>query len=87
MTDCYDIEGMIGDQLLNENYKTLLGTLNDEQTTAARAMQRAWIAYRDTNLPVYDDKIRGSMSIMMHASCVTRETARSAMLLRFFSGL
>jgi uncharacterized protein YecT (DUF1311 family) len=87
MTDCYDIEGMIGDQLLNENYKTLLGTPNDEQTTAARAMQRAWIAYRDTTCQFYDDKIRGSMSIMMHAACVTRETARRAMLLRFFSGL
>jgi uncharacterized protein YecT (DUF1311 family) len=50
-------------------------------------MQRAWIAYRDTTCQFYDDKIRGSMSIVMHAACVTRETARRAMLLRFFSGL
>jgi uncharacterized protein YecT (DUF1311 family) len=80
MADCYDIEGAIWDQLLNENYKTLLGRLDDEQTTAARAMRRAWIAYRDTTCRFYDDKIRGSMSVMMHAACVTRETARRAML-------
>ena len=64
----------------HENYKTLLGRLDDEQTTAARAMRRAWIAYRDTTCQFYDDKIRGSMSVMMHAACVTRETARRAML-------
>jgi uncharacterized protein YecT (DUF1311 family) len=85
--DCYDIEGQIWDTLLNENYKTLLGTLDDEQTAKARAMQRAWIAYRDSTCQFYDDKIRGSMSIMMHAACVTRETARRAMLLDFFSRL
>jgi uncharacterized protein YecT (DUF1311 family) len=50
-------------------------------------MQRAWIAYRDTTCQFYDDKIQGSMSLMMHAACVTRETARRAMLLKFFSGL
>jgi uncharacterized protein YecT (DUF1311 family) len=87
MADCYEIEGAIWDQLLNENYKTLLGTLDDQQTGQARAMQRAWIAYRDTTCRFYDDKIRGSMSIMMDAACVTRETARRAMLLQFFSGL
>ena len=50
-------------------------------------MQRAWIAYRDATCQFYDDKIRGSMSIMMHAACVTRQTARQAMLLDFFSRL
>jgi uncharacterized protein YecT (DUF1311 family) len=87
MADCYEIEGAIWDQLLNENYKALLGTLDDTQTGKTRAMQRAWIAYRDSTCGFYDDKIRGSMSIMMHAACVTRETARRAMLLQFFSRL
>ena len=85
--DCYDIEGAVWDRLLNENYQTLLGTLDDEQTKQARAMQRAWLAYRDATCQFYDDKIRGSMSIMMHAACVTRQTARQAMLLDFFSRL
>jgi uncharacterized protein YecT (DUF1311 family) len=87
MADCYTIEGVIWDGLLNENYKNLLGTLDDEQTGKARTMQRAWIAYRDSTCQFYDDKIRGTMSIMMHAACNTRETARRAMLLAFFSGL
>ena len=73
--------------LLNENYKSLLDGLDSEQAIKARAMQRAWIAYRDTTCGFYDDKIRGSMSNMMHAACHTRETARRAMLLDFFSGL
>jgi len=87
MADCYAIEGTIWDGLLNENYKKLLATLDDEQTAKARAMQRAWIAYRDSTCQFYDDKIQGTMSIMMHAACNTRETARRAMLLDFFSRL
>jgi len=87
MADCYAIEGAIWDGLLNENYKKLLATLDDAQTGKARAMQRAWIAYRDSTCEFYDDKIQGTMSIMMHAACNTRETARRAMLLDFFSRL
>jgi len=87
VADCYAIESRIWDDLLNENYKTLLGELDGAQTVKARAMQHAWIAYRDTTCQFYDDKIQGSMSLMMHAACVTRQTARQAMLLEFFSRL
>jgi uncharacterized protein YecT (DUF1311 family) len=85
--DCYRIEGAIWDGFLNDNYKSLLDTLDKDQTAKAQAMQRAWIAYRDTTCQFYDDKIQGSMSLMMHAACVTRETARRAMLLKIFTGL
>ena len=87
MADCFQIEGVIWDDLLNENYKGLLATLDDEQTAKARAMQRAWIAYRDTTCGFYADKIQGTMAGFMEAACVTRETARRAMLLAFFSRL
>ena len=87
MADCYWIERVIWDQLLNDNYKTLLDGLDSEQAAKARAMQRAWVAYRDTTCGFYDDKIRGTMSGFMHAACDTRETARRALLLAFFSGL
>jgi uncharacterized protein YecT (DUF1311 family) len=50
-------------------------------------MQRAWISYRDTTCQFYYDKIQGTMAQMMIAACVTRETARRAMLLSFFSRL
>ena len=87
VVDCYLVENSIWDALLNENYKSLLETLDDGQTAKARAMQRAWTAYRDTTCQFYDDKIQGSMSITMHAACVTRESARRAMLLKFFGQL
>jgi uncharacterized protein YecT (DUF1311 family) len=87
MADCYSIEGVIWDSLLNENYKMLLATLDDEQTDKARAMQRAWIDYRDTTCGFYHDKIQGTMAGFMEAACVARETARRAMLLAFFQRL
>jgi uncharacterized protein YecT (DUF1311 family) len=87
MADCYEIEGNIWNDLLNENYKTLLGELDADQTAKAKAMQRAWIAYRDTTCQFYYDKIQGTMAVMMIAACVTRETARRALLLDFFSRL
>jgi uncharacterized protein YecT (DUF1311 family) len=85
--DCYRIENLIWDGLLNDNYKALLDTLDDGQTAKARVMQRAWAAYRDTTCQFYDDKIQGSMAVAMSAACVTRESARRAMLLGFFSRL
>jgi uncharacterized protein YecT (DUF1311 family) len=85
--DCFIIEERIWDDLLNENYKGLLETLDEDQTAKARAMQRAWLAYRDTTCGFYDDKIQGTMSINMHAACATRETARRALLLKFFTRL
>jgi uncharacterized protein YecT (DUF1311 family) len=87
MADCYQIEGVIWNSLLNANYKAQLGELDDRQTAKARAMQRTWLGYRDTTCQFYDDKIQGSMAVMMIAACVTRETARRAMLLDFFSRL
>jgi len=87
VVDCYRIENTIWDELLNDNYKSLLESLDNDQSAKARAMQRAWLAYRDTTCQFYDDKIQGSMAIAMDAACVTRETARRAMLLKFFSRL
>jgi uncharacterized protein YecT (DUF1311 family) len=84
LVDCYRIEGSIWDDLLNRNYKRLLDTLDDEQTTKARAMQRAWIAYRNTTCQFYWDKIRGTMANSMQSACAARESARRAMLLDFF---
>ena len=85
MVDCYRIETLIWDGLLNENYKSLLEALDEDQTAKAQAMQRAWIAYRDTTCQFYYDKIQGTMANMMIAACVARESARRAMLLKFFT--
>ena len=85
--ECYEREATIWDKLLNDNYKLLLAELDQEQAAKARAMQRAWLAYRDTTCQFYVDKIQGSMASPMQAACVTRETARRAMLLDFFARL
>ena len=85
--DCYRTETAIWDDLLNENYKNLQATLDDDQTAKLRAMQRAWIAYRDTTCGFYWDKIQGTMANTMISACEARETARRAVLLFFFSTL
>jgi uncharacterized protein YecT (DUF1311 family) len=85
--DCYNAETAIWDNLLNENFKKLVATLDNDQTEKARAMQRAWIAYRDTTCNFYYDKIQGTMANMMISACTARETARRAVLLAFFSTL
>ena len=85
--DCYDAETAIWDNLLNANFKKLVATLDDDQTEKARAMQRAWIAYRDTTCHFYADKVQGTMANPMITACTARETARRAVLLQFFSAL
>ncbi len=87
MADCYYIEASIWDALLNDNYKSLLGTLDAEQTEKARAMQRDWIASRDSTCNFFADKIQGTMAVPMTAECVAEETARRAMQLKIFGGL
>ncbi len=82
--DCYRVEWVIRDNLLNENFKNLTSALDNQQTAKLRAMQQAWIIYRDTACNFYMDKIQGSMAIPMAAACAARETARRALLLRFF---
>ncbi len=82
--NCYRVEWAIWDNLLNENFKNLLGSLDGQQTAKLRAMQQAWIAYRDTTCNFYMDKIQGTMAIPMGAACAVRETARRAMLLQAF---
>jgi len=82
--DCYRIETVIWDAILNENYKELMAALDDkEQAQKLKDMQRAWIAFRDATCDFYWFKIRGSMSVPMTAACQLRETARRALLLAF----
>ena len=85
--DCYRLETAIWDDLLNENYKSLAADLDDEQKAKLRDMQRAWIAYRDSTCGFYYTKIQGTMAAPMGAACAARETARRAVLLKFFSSL
>jgi uncharacterized protein YecT (DUF1311 family) len=84
---CYHVEQDIWDELLNENFRVLRDGLDDAQKVKLRDMQRDWIAYRNTTCGFYYDKIQGTMANEMTAACLARETARRALLLKFFQGL
>jgi uncharacterized protein YecT (DUF1311 family) len=84
---CYRAEQEIWDAMLNENFQALGEGLDDAQKEKARDMQRAWIADRNATCQFYYDKIQGTMATEMTAACLARETARRALLLKFFQGL
>lgn len=85
MAACFRREALIWDDLLNANYKSLRDGLDPQQAAGLRDMQRAWIASRDATCAFYDAKIQGTIAIPMGAACLARETARRALLLKFFT--
>jgi uncharacterized protein YecT (DUF1311 family) len=87
MADCFRLEAAIWDGLLNDNFQQLRNLLDNAQLARARDLQRAWIASRDATCGFYDVKIQGSMAVPMAAACLARESARRALLLRFFTDL
>jgi len=87
MARCFNIEAKIWDGLLNDNFKSLRAGIDTAQAAKLRDMQRAWIASREETCAFYDTKIHGSMAIFMSAACLARETARRALLLKFFTRL
>ena len=84
---CYRAEQEIWDDILNENFRVLRDGLDEPQKVKLRDMQHAWIEYRNTTCQFYHDKIQGTMANEMTAACLARETARRALLLKFFQGL
>src|SRR4029077_9240477 len=46
--DCYRVEWVIWDNLLNENFKNLMGALDNQRIAKLRAMQQAWITLTAT---------------------------------------
>src|SRR6185312_15665452 len=83
--NCYRLEAVIWDGLLNENYKALMESIDDPKAIEKlKEMQRAWIKYRETTCDFYWHKIQGSMSVPMTAACQLRENARRALLLAFW---
>ncbi len=47
MVECYGAAYEAWDAALNEAYATLMDTLSEEEATALRDAQRAWIRFRD----------------------------------------
>ena len=89
MTSCAGAEAKRVDAKLNSSYRTLLARVASQPEALAKikAAERAWIAYRDSTCGFYYTKIQGTMAGPMGAACAARETARRAVLLKFFRGL
>ena len=84
MAACLDREAKAWDGLLNDYDKRLTRELDDKQRTALRDLQRAWIAYRDKACAFHHVFHQGTNAAPMQASCMNKETARHALLLRSF---
>lgn len=83
-TACADRENLVWDAMLNGAYQNLGDSLDEEQKTKARDMQRSWIESREKTCAFYWDYFQGTMASPMSAYCVARETARRAMFLQKF---
>jgi len=83
MVQCADRETKVWDDLLNAEYKRLLGVLDDKAAAGVRSAQRAWIALRDADCKVpYDIFEGGSMAHPISANCVLNHTAQRTLQLR-----
>jgi uncharacterized protein YecT (DUF1311 family) len=84
MVKCSAREHAVWDGILNKTYARLRESLDKEQQTKLRDMQRAWIASREKTCAFYWDFYQGTMAVPMAAYCDLRETARRAMFLMQF---
>lgn len=79
---CLRTEFSAWDEILNREYDALSPLLDEEQSAALWAAQRAWIAYRDADCAFPHVLIRGTMAQAWSMDCVMQHTARRAMTLR-----
>jgi len=71
------------DKELNQVYKKVLATLDDEGAKLLKVSQRAWIAYRDAEAASAADEARGgSMAPMLYSGTVGRLTEQRTQLLK-----
>ncbi len=82
---CEDRERAVWDGILNESYRRLRATLDDDQKNKLQDMQRAWIASRDKNCEFLYDYFQGTMANPMIAACLSRATGVQALYLRGFA--
>jgi uncharacterized protein YecT (DUF1311 family) len=82
-------EADAADKELNQVYKELMATLDDEGKALLKASQRAWIAYRDAECAFAADEVRGgSMAPLLYSTQMTALTdERTAVLLERLEGV
>ena len=82
---CFDREQRVWDVLLNNAFAKLRGSLDDDQKTKLRDMQRSWLESRERTCAFYYHYFQGTMANPMIANCNNRETARRALFLLGFA--
>ncbi|WP_034944505.1 lysozyme inhibitor LprI family protein [Erwinia oleae] len=58
MQQCYSEAGSAWDKEMNQQYSTLLATLDKTQKAKLREAQRAWLTYRDSWLAASRERMR-----------------------------
>jgi uncharacterized protein YecT (DUF1311 family) len=83
MSACTEAETAIWDGYLNAHYKARMAQLTQDQRTALRDAQRAWIAFRDADCGLqYQMFIEGTLRSNVYTGCMLSYTAARAMFLR-----
>jgi uncharacterized protein YecT (DUF1311 family) len=82
---CHNREQRAWDSILNDSYRSLRDSLDDDQKIKLRDMQRAWLEARKRSCEFLDVYFQGSMAYPMVAYCDNEETARRAIFLFGFA--
>jgi uncharacterized protein YecT (DUF1311 family) len=83
MVECMSSETGVWDDLLNADYKSLLGVLEGKAADSVRKAQNAWIVTRDADCGVPDEIYQGgTIARLDAASCMLDRTASRVLQLR-----
>lgn len=84
MIECTTAETTRWDKRLNENYKSLLATLDPARQKSLIAAEVAWLKFRDSNCEFVFNPDGGQAAQMAGKSCMLRMTAERALELELY---
>jgi len=83
MNDCAGREYKAADAQLNQAYQKLSSMLDDEEKAQLKAVETAWLKYRDLNCEFVADQYKGgSIRPMIHGLCLADVTRNRTAELR-----
>jgi len=83
MTICWGNQYKAADATLNQVYRQLMGKLDDEEKNQLKAVESAWLKYRDANCEFVGDQYKGgTIRPMIEAICLADVTKNRTTELR-----
>ncbi len=71
LNDCWGKQYQAADAVLNQSYRQLVAMLDDEEKSQLKAVETAWLKYRDANCEFVADQYKGgTMRPMAYAVCL-----------------